>query len=119
MNSRGSSMRKSVLPAGTKELTFKEFLERLSHLKPGTTPSVLDFADLQKQLAKSSLSLQKRIVVLQKMMLKLKAKQPNNADEQDYDELPLDNEPVVLSEVPTDELLNELSTRLAKRIATK
>merc|ERR1719160_1977439 len=65
------------LPPGTKELTFKEFLERLSHLKPGTGVSVLDFADLQKQLQQSSRKVERRIKELQRRMATLGAPIPS------------------------------------------
>lgn len=106
------SVKSSDIPPGTKELEFKEFLERLAHLKPGSTPSVLDFADLQKQLCQSSLKLQKRIVQLQKKLLKLGAPHPDTMEQQNQ---AVEDKPIELGKISTDDLLNELSMRLAQR----
>jgi hypothetical protein len=151
VESRKSQRRASVdAQRNTKELTFKEFLERLSHLKPGTPVSVLDFADLQKQLRSVSRKVEGKIKDLQKRLENLGAPadpdavdasttdpaspygsekknttEDNNsstskgssaslqvvADAPGDDETPV-VQPEDLSQVSTDDLLNELYSRL-------
>ena len=46
--SSGDRVPTGITEAGGKELTFHEFLEVIVHLRPGTSASVLDIADLRK-----------------------------------------------------------------------
>merc|ERR550514_281449 len=46
-------------PVG-RELTFDEFLDFVVHLRPGTTASVLDMADLRKTLRRMSRKMERR-----------------------------------------------------------
>merc|ERR1719409_2099003 len=51
-----------------RELSFEEFLEFVVHLRPGTTASVLDIADLRKSLRRLQLGMEQQFQTLEEAL---------------------------------------------------